>query len=129
SLAPPCLPCVEKWQRATPHSSSFPPTTAYLQTLHLDVWGPARVTGQGGERYFLLVVDDNTRYTTVFPLQSKVDVRGVLIRWIRAVCLQLSARFREDLPVQGGEFCSHLLEDLCGAEGIVQSYTLPASPQ
>ncbi|CAI7850552.1 unnamed protein product, partial [Closterium sp. NIES-54] len=31
--APPCLPCVEGRQRAAPHSSSFPPTTAPLQTL------------------------------------------------------------------------------------------------
>ncbi|CAI7881189.1 unnamed protein product [Closterium sp. NIES-53] len=39
--APPCLPCVEGRQRAAPHSSSSPPTTAPLQTLHMDVWGPA----------------------------------------------------------------------------------------
>ncbi|CAI7806576.1 unnamed protein product [Closterium sp. NIES-54] len=47
SPAPPCLPCVEGRQRAAPHSSSFPPTTAPLQTIHMDVWGPARVSGQG----------------------------------------------------------------------------------
>ncbi|CAI5483972.1 unnamed protein product [Closterium sp. Yama58-4] len=33
SPAPPCIPCVEGRQRAVPHSSSFPPTTAPLQTL------------------------------------------------------------------------------------------------
>ncbi|CAI7876327.1 unnamed protein product [Closterium sp. NIES-53] len=60
SPAPPCLPCVKGRQRAAPHSSSLPPTTAPLQTLHMDVWGPARVSGQGGKRYFLLVVDDFT---------------------------------------------------------------------
>ncbi|CAI7750523.1 unnamed protein product [Closterium sp. NIES-53] len=54
SPAPPCLPCVEGRQRATPHSSSFPPTTAPLQFLHKDVWRPARVSGQSRERYFLL---------------------------------------------------------------------------
>ncbi|CAI7859071.1 unnamed protein product [Closterium sp. NIES-53] len=37
SLAPPCLPCVEGRQRAAPHSSLFPPTTAPLQTLHMDI--------------------------------------------------------------------------------------------
>ncbi|CAI7899575.1 unnamed protein product, partial [Closterium sp. NIES-54] len=68
SHALPCLPCVEGRQRAAPHSS-FPPTTAPLQTLYMDVWGPAHVSGQGRECYFLLVVDDYTRYTTVFPLQ------------------------------------------------------------
>ncbi|CAI7884761.1 unnamed protein product [Closterium sp. NIES-53] len=80
--APPCLLCVEGRQRAAPHSSSFPPTTAPLQTLHMDVWGPAR-----------------------------------------------------DLPVlrlhsdKGGEFSSHLLRDFCHGEGILQSFTLPDSPQ
>ncbi|CAI7850194.1 unnamed protein product [Closterium sp. NIES-54] len=59
--APTCVPCVEGRQRAAPHSSEFPPTEAPLQTLHMDVWGPARVRGQGHERYFLLVVDDYSR--------------------------------------------------------------------
>ncbi|CAI7835715.1 unnamed protein product, partial [Closterium sp. NIES-53] len=86
SLAPPCLPCIEGRQRAAPHSSLFPLTTTPLQTLHMDMWSPARVLGQGGERYFLLVIDDYTCYTTVFPLESK-------------------------------------------AEGIRQTFTLPASPQ
>ncbi|CAI7777576.1 unnamed protein product [Closterium sp. NIES-53] len=83
--SPPCLPYVEGRQRAAPHSSSFPPATAPVQTLHMDVWAPARVSGQGRERYFLLVVDDYTRYTTVFPLRSKGQVVDVLIPWIRAV--------------------------------------------
>ncbi|CAI7891784.1 unnamed protein product [Closterium sp. NIES-54] len=72
--APTCVPCVEGWQRAAPHSFEFPPTEAPLQTLHMDVWGPARVRGQGHERYFLLVVDDYSRYTIVFPLRNKGEV-------------------------------------------------------
>ncbi|CAI7904192.1 unnamed protein product [Closterium sp. NIES-54] len=76
--APTCVPSVEGRQRAAPHSSSFPPTEAPLQTLHMDVWGPARVRGQGHERYFQLVVDDYSRYTTVFPLRSKGEVTETL---------------------------------------------------
>ncbi|CAI7740250.1 unnamed protein product [Closterium sp. NIES-54] len=135
SPAPPCLPCVEGRQRAAPHSSSFPPTTAPLQTLHMDVWGPARVSGQGRERYFLLVVDDYTRYTWIFLLRSKGQDVDVLIPWICAVQLQLRERFRTDLPVlrlhsdRGGEFSSNLLRDFCRGEGILQSFTLPDSPQ
>ncbi|CAI7902388.1 unnamed protein product [Closterium sp. NIES-54] len=108
SPAPPCLPCVEGRQHATPQSSSFPPTSAPLQSLHMDVWGPARVSGQGRERYFLL---------------------------IRAVRLQLHERFRHDLPVlrlhfdRGGEFSSDLLREFCHGEGILRSFTLPNSPQ
>ncbi|CAI7765493.1 unnamed protein product, partial [Closterium sp. NIES-53] len=133
--APPCLPCVKGRQRAAPHSSLFPSTTAPLQTLHMDVWGPACVSGQGHERYFLLVVDDYTRYTTVSPLRRKGPIVDVLIPWIRAVSLQLRERFRADLPVlrlhsdKGGEFSSDLLHDVCRGEGILQSFTLPDTPK
>ncbi|CAI7790885.1 unnamed protein product, partial [Closterium sp. NIES-54] len=72
--APTCVPCVEGRQGADPHSSSSPPAEAPLQTLHMDLWGPARVRGQGHERYFLRVVDDYSRYTTVFLLRSKGEV-------------------------------------------------------
>ncbi|CAI7741120.1 unnamed protein product, partial [Closterium sp. NIES-53] len=100
--APPCLPCVEGRQRAAPHSSSFPPTTSPLQTLHMDVKGEAL---------------------------------GVLIPWIRTVRLQLRERFHQDLPAlrlhsnRGGQFSSDLLLDFCRGEGILQLFTLPASPQ
>ncbi|CAI7879990.1 unnamed protein product [Closterium sp. NIES-54] len=45
--APTCVHCVEGEQRAAPHSSLFPLTEAPMQTLHMDVWGPARVREQG----------------------------------------------------------------------------------
>ncbi|CAI7743679.1 unnamed protein product, partial [Closterium sp. NIES-53] len=98
SLASPCLPCIEGRQRAAPHSSSFPPTSAPLQTLHMDVWGSARISRQNRERYILL---------------------------IRTVRLQLCERFGQDLPVQrlhsdrGGEFSSNLLRDFGRGEGIL----------
>ncbi|CAI7769261.1 unnamed protein product [Closterium sp. NIES-54] len=101
----------------------------------MDVWGPARVRGQGHERYFLLVVDDYSRYTTVFPWRSKGDVTEVLIDWIRAARLQLRESFGSDFPVlslhsdRGGEFSSARLGAFCRARGIRQTFTLPASPQ
>ncbi|CAI7901785.1 unnamed protein product [Closterium sp. NIES-54] len=133
--APTCVPCVEGRQRAAPHFSEFPPTEAPLKTLHMDVWGPARVRGQGHERYFLLVVDDYSRYTTVFPLRSKGEVTEVLIDWIRAARLRLRESFGSDFHVlrlhsdRGGEFSSALLGAFCCAQGIRQTFTLPASPQ
>ncbi|CAI7812810.1 unnamed protein product [Closterium sp. NIES-54] len=100
----------------------------------MDVWGPARVRGQGHERYFLLVVDDYLRYTSVFPLHSKGEVTEVLIEWIRGARRQLSESFGSDLPVlrlhsdRGGEFSSDLLRAFCRAKGIRQTFTLPDSP-
>ncbi|CAI7788766.1 unnamed protein product [Closterium sp. NIES-53] len=100
SPAPPCLPCVEGRQRAAPHSSSFPRTTAPLLTFHMDVWGPARVRRQGRECYFVLVVE---RFRQDLPV-------------LRLHC------------DRGGEFSSNCLRDFCRGEGITQSFMLPASP-
>ncbi|CAI7871474.1 unnamed protein product [Closterium sp. NIES-53] len=100
--APTCVPCVEGRQRTAPHSSEFPPTEAPLQTLHMDVKG---------------------------------DVTEVLIDWIRAARLQLRESFGSDFPVlrlhsdRGGEFSSARLGAFCRAQGIRQTFTLPASPQ
>ncbi|CAI7786996.1 unnamed protein product, partial [Closterium sp. NIES-54] len=97
--------------------------------------GPARVSGQGHERYILLIVDNYTRYPTVFPLRSKGEVPDILIPSICAVCLQLHERLGQDLPIlrlhsdRGGEFSSNLLRDFCHGEGMTQSFTLLASPQ
>ncbi|CAI7758300.1 unnamed protein product [Closterium sp. NIES-53] len=96
------LPTSCSCRHAAPHSSSFPPTTSLLQTLHMDVWDPTPVHGTDQERYFLLVVDDYTCYTTAFPLRCKADVRG---------------------------FSSDLLAEFCRDEVIVQSFTLSASSQ
>ncbi|CAI7866963.1 unnamed protein product, partial [Closterium sp. NIES-54] len=62
-------------------------------------------------------------------------LRGMHSRLLLSVRLQLRERIREDLPVlrlhsdRGGEFSSDLLRDFCRGEGILQSFTLPASPQ
>ncbi|CAI7904242.1 unnamed protein product [Closterium sp. NIES-54] len=68
-----------------------------LSTWTLGAQPPSEGTGQ--ERYFLLVVDDYTCYTTVFPLRRKADVSVVLIPRIRATRRQLRERFRQDFPV------------------------------
>ncbi|CAI7808059.1 unnamed protein product [Closterium sp. NIES-54] len=88
-------------QRAAPHSSSFPPMIAPLQTLHMDMWGPARVSGQDRERYFLLLRERFCEDLPVLRLHSH----------------------------RGGEFSSDLLRDFCRGEGILQLFTLPTSSQ
>ncbi|CAI7874459.1 unnamed protein product [Closterium sp. NIES-53] len=112
ALACPALPSLRR--RAAACRSSLllvSPDDCSPPDSHMDMWGPAHVSGQGRERYFLLVVDDYTWYTT------------------------LRERFDTDLPVlplhsdRGGEFSSDLLRDFCRGEGILQSFTLPDSPQ
>ncbi|CAI7807869.1 unnamed protein product, partial [Closterium sp. NIES-53] len=128
------LPCPCLWSPQVPTS---PPFGAYPYQRPLRRGAAARCPSllRGHERYFLLVVDDYSRYTTVFPLRSKGDVTEVLIDWIRAARLQLRESFGSDFPVlrlhsdRGGEFSSARLGAFCRARGIRQTFTIPASPQ
>ncbi|CAI7899959.1 unnamed protein product [Closterium sp. NIES-53] len=101
SPAPPCLPCVEGRQCAAPHSSSFPPTTAPLQTLHMDVKGEVSAVSIPWIRTVRLQLRE--RFGQDLPVQ----------------------RLHSDI---GGEF-SDFLRDFCHGEGIRQSFMLPDSPQ
>ncbi|CAI7742202.1 unnamed protein product [Closterium sp. NIES-53] len=89
---------------------------------------PCTPCGPAKERYFLVVVDDFSRYTTVFPLAKKSAVTSMLIRWLLATegtrgrCVSCLHSDR------GGEFRSGILAGFFGEQGIVQSWTLPESP-
>ncbi|CAI7870803.1 unnamed protein product [Closterium sp. NIES-53] len=111
---------------APPPGSPVPATPSWHTLPSSCLWST-----QGHKHYFLLVVDDYTRYTTVLSLRTKGEVVDVLISWIRTVRLQLCERFGQDLPIlrlhydRGGEFSSDLLQDFCRGEGILESFTLP----
>ncbi|CAI7901972.1 unnamed protein product, partial [Closterium sp. NIES-53] len=92
SFVPPCGPCVEGRMRATPHSSSLRTATKPFETLHLDVWGPASRPGPERESFCLVVVDDHSCYTTVFPLTKKSDMTSTLIRWLLTTADNLDRR-------------------------------------
>ncbi|CAI7929115.1 unnamed protein product [Closterium sp. NIES-54] len=129
SLAPPCGPCVEGRLRATPHSSSLRPATEPFETLHLDVWGPAPCLGPERERFFLVVVDDYSRYTTVFPLAKKSELTSTQIMWLLTTESTRGRRVSCLHSDRGGEFRSGILAGFCLEQGISQSWTLPESPQ
>ncbi|CAI7798957.1 unnamed protein product [Closterium sp. NIES-54] len=95
SLAPPCHPCVERRQRAAPHSS-FPLTTAPLQTLHMDV--------KADVRGVLIPWIVATRHQLCERFWRDLPVM----------------RLHSD---RGGEFSSGLLAEFCRDESMVQSST------
>ncbi|CAI7863300.1 unnamed protein product, partial [Closterium sp. NIES-53] len=134
--APTCIPCVEGRQRAAPHSSEFPPTEAPLQTLHMDVWGPARVRGQGHERYFLQMVDDYSLAELVdFPAHSRLDYAASLVAESACVCppfvageCALSTKVLEDRQEEFQCFAAtlpHLVSTRLAPEGDPDALDIP----
>ncbi|CAI7839330.1 unnamed protein product, partial [Closterium sp. NIES-53] len=118
ALSSPCL-----WTSQVP---APPPTLACPAVPALRLGVAARCSS-------LLISSDH--FSSADSPHGRADVRSVLIPWICATHHQLHERFRRDLPVlrlhfdMGGEFSSGLLAEFCRDKGIVQPFTLPASPQ
>lgn len=60
------------------HQKHFPSvthsTTRVLELVHMDLWGPTSIPSIEGFKYLLVLVDDFTRFTWVFPLKLKSEV-------------------------------------------------------
>ncbi|CAI7841647.1 unnamed protein product [Closterium sp. NIES-54] len=81
------------------------------------------------ESFFLVVVDDYSRYTTVFPLAKKSDMTSPLIRWLLTTADTRGRRVSCLHSDHGVEFRSGILAGIYREQGIRQSWTLPESLQ
>jgi hypothetical protein len=68
-----CKHCQEGKQTKTRFKSKEYSTTIPLEIVHIDRVGPTTTKGLKGEKYFMLLVYDYTRMTTVFFLRNKSE--------------------------------------------------------
>ncbi|CAI7851907.1 unnamed protein product [Closterium sp. NIES-54] len=129
SPAPTCLDCTKSKLRQQPHPASPSVAAAPLDLVHMDVWGPAPVAARGDHRYFLLIVDDHTRYVSVHLLHTKAEAPEAIMAWVNQAHTTFGTKVKCLHLDGGGEFCNTKLEAFCSSLGILQDFTLPNSPQ
>ncbi|CAI7929305.1 unnamed protein product [Closterium sp. NIES-54] len=126
---PPCLDCAQSKLREQPHPPTESTSTAPLDRVHMDLWGPAPVRSRGGHFYFLVIVDDYSRCVSVHLLTAKSEAPAIIMEWAR----QAHSHFKTKIKILhsdgGGEFRNNTLKAFCSTEGIRQTFTLPDSPQ
>jgi hypothetical protein len=70
-----CVPCHHGKMIITSHSPvNTVMTERPARLLHMDTVSPSRVHSMGGKWYVLIIVDDYSRYSWVFFLESKDEV-------------------------------------------------------
>jgi transposase InsO family protein len=100
-----------------------------LELVHGDMCGPVTPATPGGRRYFLLLVDDLSRYMWVVVLGSKVEA-ATAIRCAQATaeveCGRKLCVLRTD---KGGEFTTVEFVSYCVDEGVQRHYSASYSPR
>jgi transposase InsO family protein len=99
------------------------------QLLHMDIVGPSQVHSMGGKWYVLIIVDDYSRYSWVFFLESKDEV----FEHFQSLALRLNNEHPNYLKVissdNGIEFRNASFNQFCLEHGIDQQFSTPCVPQ
>ena len=74
-----CDACLTSKSHHLPYSKSIHHTHKALEIVHSDLWGPSPIISHAGNRYYVIFVDDFTRYTWLYPLKLKSDVLSIFL--------------------------------------------------
>jgi len=85
-----------------------------------DVCGPVQTRSLGGAYYFLICIDNFTKYTWVYFLRKKSDVSEYFKEFKNMVGKQIGKYIHILRSNQGGEYTSREFIKYCKAHGIVQ---------
>jgi transposase InsO family protein len=116
-----CAPCRHGKMIAASHSPINTVMTEHPgQLLHMNTVGPSQVRSMGGKWYVLVIVDDYSRYSWVFFLESKDEV----FEHFQSLALRLNNEHPNCLKVihsdNGTEFRNASFDEFCLEHGIDQ---------
>ena len=103
-------------------------STKPLDLIHSDVCDMKSVQTRGGKKYFIIFIDDCTRYCYVYLLRSKDEAIKAFMQYKNEVENQLNKKIKVLRSDRGGEYESPFGE-FCLQHGIVHQTIAPYSPQ
>ena len=86
--------CLLGKQSALPFNSSESISIDIFDFIHSDVWGPFPVSSIGGFRYFVVFVDDYSRYSWIFHMKHRSELLQVYSNFAKMVETQFSKRIK-----------------------------------
>ncbi|XP_066334528.1 uncharacterized protein [Miscanthus floridulus] len=125
-----CAPCKHGKMVAASHAPVTQVMTRRLgELLHMDTVGPARVRSAGGKWYVLIVVDDFSRYSWVFFLESKDEafshVHDLVLKLKNELSNNAVRAIRSD---NGTEFKNSRMKAFCSEQGLDHQFSSPYVP-
>nr|CAE04466.3 OSJNBa0029L02.7 [Oryza sativa Japonica Group] len=125
-----CDGCLAGKQRHPP----FPEEATFraqeaLELVHGDLCGTISPATPGGRKYFLLLVDDMSRYMWVRLLSGKHEAVAAIKQFQAGVELESGRKLQALRTDRGEEFTSVEFTDYCADRGMRRELTAPYSPQ
>ncbi|KAE8672369.1 hypothetical protein F3Y22_tig00111843pilonHSYRG00119 [Hibiscus syriacus] len=100
-----------------------------FELIHIDLWGPYRISTHSGHRYFLTIVDDCTRMTWVYLLRVKTDTILFLKQFLSFTSTQFSFVTKVIRSDNGTEFFNSHCSPFFSSLGILHQSSCVQTPQ
>jgi hypothetical protein len=100
-----------------------------LELLYMDLFDPIAYISIGGSKYYLVIVDDYSRFTWVFFLQEKSQTQETLKGFLRRAQNEFGLRIKKIRSDNGTEFKNSQIEGFLEDEGIKHEFSSPYTLQ
>lgn len=124
-----CEHCIKGKLSQSKFSESKTRSTGPIRLIHSDLCGPMQTPTPSGNRYFLTLIDDYSRFTVVRLIKSKDEVPKVVQEYIAS----MNTRFgRKPIAIRtdnGKEYVTQELKNFLKREGIQHQLTVPYTPE
>ena len=121
-----CDACVKgKQVRSSFKSKNMVTTSRPLELLHMDLCGPMRVQSIYGNRYFMVIVDDYSRFTWVIFLSSKDEAFDEFVTFAKRVQKSYGSQIIHLRSDHGTEFQNAKFDELCKENGMNHNFSAP----
>jgi transposase InsO family protein len=125
-----CGACQARKQVGVPHpSKSIITTTQPLELIHMDLFGSAAYLSIRGNKYGLVIVDDYSRFTWVFFLFDKCQVKDKVKIFVRRAQKEFDLLIKKIRSDNGSEFKNTQVEEFLDEEGIKHEFSTSYTPQ
>ncbi|KAG8502260.1 hypothetical protein CXB51_002212 [Gossypium anomalum] len=100
-----------------------------VQLVHTDVCGPMKNQSLNGSRYFILFIDDYSRYCWIYFLKQKSEVASVFLKFKTAAETETGCKLKTLRSDNGTEYTSSGLNMFYDETGIKHQLTNIYTPQ
>ncbi|GJU76253.1 putative ribonuclease H-like domain-containing protein [Tanacetum coccineum] len=125
-----CVACQKgKQHKASCKTKTVSSISQPLQMLHMDLFGPTFVKSLMKKMYFLVVIDDYSRFSWVFFLASKDETNEILKTYITGIENLIDLNVKVIRCDNKTEFKNKVMNQFCEMKGIKREFSVARTPQ
>ena len=113
-------------QLQLPYQSSESRSKRPFNLVHSDVWGPVPFVSKDGHRYYVIFINDYSRYTWIYFMHSRSKFFRFMLLSLPWYALSSPLPSAHSDLIQG-EYLSHAFRDLLATHGTLPQLACPGA--